>query len=71
MGHSWIFILIHTNEFIQLLYKLYYEFVHSVVFVPIHTIFIRIIVRIHTRWSFWNFYTNSYKRIHTIVIQIV
>ena len=53
MLHSWIFILIHTNEFIQLLYKLYYEFVHSVVFVPIHTIFIRIIVRIHTRCDFF------------------
>ncbi len=30
----------------------YYEFVHDVVFVPIHTIFIRIIVRIHTRCIF-------------------
>jgi len=31
------FVRIHTNKFIQLLYKLYYEFVHGVVFVPIPT----------------------------------
>ena len=48
---SLIFVRINTNEFIQLLYKLYYELVHSVVFVLYQ--FIQFLYKLYS--------TNSYK----------